>query len=69
MVDVGILLRVLSEVLHSAFRPIDGQVIEVSARYVILEDIKKSKRSIGGGKLHQEFPQNLIIRSRRSATN
>jgi hypothetical protein len=35
-------MSILLRVLHSAFRPIDSQVIEVSASDVISEDIKKS---------------------------
>jgi hypothetical protein len=48
---VNILLRVL----HSAFRPIDSQMIEVPARDVISEDIKKSDSPSGEGSYAGNF--------------
>jgi hypothetical protein len=51
-VDLSILLRVP----HSAFRLIDSQMIEVSARDVISEDIKKSDSPSGEG----SYAENLF---------
>jgi hypothetical protein len=48
---VSILLRVP----HSAFRLIDSQMIEVSARDVISEDIKKSDSPSGEGSYTENF--------------
>jgi len=50
---VSILLRVL----HSAFRPIDNQMIEVPAKVVISEDWRR--------RVTPRFLQTLIIRLRR----
>ncbi len=60
-------MNILLRVLHSAFRPVYSQMVEVSAtgRDIISEDIKKSDNASGGEISLIIFFQNLIIRSRR----